>query len=239
MTWSAAFDEDVYRQYELRAEELVEELEAEIDARFTPRQADFIADKLAESLEQYFVPEVFTLRYFLDLDEDDIYLAIDRAFDNVIAAERADIDPNDVNEVREQVKSMVDAFAIGRILPAVVDFLVWLVVAPVLVFLVYWLSEAFFGRTLGKLIMGVRVMTAAGERAYVGTYLLRYFIKNLPLFLIVIGLFTRAVALFPVAGVASVVILIGAMAMVGREKRALHDLAANTAVYHTSGPVTW
>lgn len=239
MQWSSAFDEQVYEQYELRAEDMIAEIETEIRADFTDEQAEFIANELGESISSYFVPDQFSLRYFLDIDENDIDEAIDRAFDDVIAAERADISAADVNELRDRVKAMVDEFAIGRILPVVVDFIIWLIVMPILVFLVYWLSEAFFGRTLGKLIMGIRVMSADGERAYLGSYMLRYLVKNLPLVLLIVGLATRTVALMSVSAVAFVVVLIGGMAMVGREKRALHDIVTNTAVYRTGGPVSW
>lgn len=237
--WISAFNEDVYEQYEARAEQMAVEMEQLFRASFTDEQAAFIGDQMEEALGDYFIPDEFSLRYFMQIDEQEIYRVIDAGFDRVIAAEREDIDPAVVNELRRQVKAMVDQFAIGTILPAVVDFALWLALIPGIVFLVYWLTEAFFGRTLGKLILGVRVMNADGERAVVATYFLRYFIKNLPWMLILIGILARVPALFPAAGVGAMVILVGSFAMIGREKRALHDFASNTAVYLVNGPANW
>lgn len=96
----------------------------------------------------------------------------------------------------------------GRGLWFVIAFVVW-------AFLYLWLSIAVFGKTLGKTVMGVRVVTADGSVALHGQQAMVRALSY-PLSFAVIGV-----------GLLGVVF--------GRERRAWHDHLARTAVVYDWG----
>jgi uncharacterized RDD family membrane protein YckC len=99
----------------------------------------------------------------------------------------------------------------GRGLWYVVGFVLW-------AFLYLWLSVAIFGKTLGKTIMGVRVVSADGS---VSLHSRQAFVRALtyPLSFALLG--------------------IGLLGIVfGRERRAWHDHFARTAVVYDWGSRT-
>ncbi|MGH8950367.1 MAG: RDD family protein [Acidimicrobiia bacterium] len=99
----------------------------------------------------------------------------------------------------------------GRGLWYVIGFVVW-------AFLYLWLSVAIFGKTLGKTVMGVRVVSADGS---VALHSRQAFVRALtyPLSFVVVGI-----------GLLGVVF--------GRERRAWHDHFARTAVVYDWGSRT-
>lgn len=99
----------------------------------------------------------------------------------------------------------------GRGLWYVVGFVVW-------AFLYLWLSVAIFGKTLGKTVMGVRVVASDGS---VGLHSRQAFVRALtyPLSFAIVGI-----------GLLGVVF--------GRERRAWHDHFAGTAVVYDWGSRT-
>jgi uncharacterized RDD family membrane protein YckC len=129
------------------------------------------------------------------------------------------------------VKSVVDEFQLGTLIPAAISFAVWLALLPLIVTLAYGLVEGLSGRSLGKLITGLTICSPDGERVYAGPLLLRYALKNAPLLLFVLALATRSPFLVGAGGVAFAVVLLGALVMLGPERRAIYDYLAGTAVY--------
>ena len=99
----------------------------------------------------------------------------------------------------------------GRGLWYVIGFIVW-------AFLYLWLSVAVFGKTLGKTVMGVRVVSADGS---VALHSRQAFVRALtyPLSFVIVGI-----------GLLGVVF--------GRERRAWHDHFARTAVVYDWGSRT-
>ena len=230
VTWNSLASEDAWRQYERRSEEMVKDIERMIREEFTDEQAQFIGRTLSDSMEDYFAPDRLSVQFFLDLDEEDLNVLVDEAFDTVIAAGRADISAAKVNALRDEVKIAMDEFGVGTIVPRVIDFAIWLAFLPAIIILVYGLGEAVFGRSFGKLTLGIAIRRDDGERAYVSNYMLRYAIKNSPMLLLILALLLRSPGVAVAAGASVVVIAIGVLVMLGPERRAIYDYIARTSV---------
>ena len=116
-------------------------------------------------------------------------------------------------------------------MPAAISFAIWLMLVPLIVLLSYGLIEGLWGRSLGKLIVGLTITKPDGQRAYAGPLLLRYALKYSPFLLFVLALATRSLFLAQAACVAVGAVLISALVMLGPERRAIYDYLAGTAVY--------
>lgn len=94
----------------------------------------------------------------------------------------------------------------------------------------YFLSEGLTGYTPGKLLLGLRIGTAAMTPAPVPVLLVRFCCKHPHYLLGALGLFTSgAVATF--GALLGMVAFLGCFAAIGEKRQALHDLIAGTAVY--------
>lgn len=91
------------------------------------------------------------------------------------------------------------------------------VVALAWLFLYWWISIALAGKTIGKALLGLRVVTREGEILSSWQSALRA--VSLPLSYAVFGLGFLGI-------------------IVGRERRALHDVVAGSAVIYDWGPRT-
>ena len=229
---STLASEELWDKYEARAEETVREIERRYSNEFSEEQAQELADAVGHAMEQYFLPEQFSVQYFLELDADQLDRMIDSAFDAAVASGVKDVDPATLESMRSDVKMIVDDFQLGTLIPAAISFAVWLALLPLLVTLAYGLVEGLWGRSLGKLISGLTICKADGERAYSGPLLLRYALKYSPLLLLILALVTRIPFLLGAGAVAVGVVFIGALVMLGPERRAIYDYLAGTAVYH-------
>lgn len=235
VTISGLTSDEFWDEFERETESMFAEMEAEFREAFTEEQAEFIGRTMEETVAQYFDPESLTLERILEIDAAVLDQIVDQAFDAVIAAERPDISPQAVNELRADVKQVMDRFALGRLIPATVRFVAWLVLIPLIVALAYGFMEAVWGRTLGKIVVGVAIRREDEEGALVPALMLRYAIKYAPLLLGLLAVVTRVPFFFFASGIAWIVVLIGALVMIGPERRALHDYAAGTAVFQTNG----
>lgn len=238
VTITGLSSDEFWEEFERETEAMFAEMEAEFREEFTEEQAEFIGTTMAETVEQYFDPENLTVERILRIDATVLDGIVDQAFDAVIAAERPDISAQAVNELRADVKQVMDRFALGRLIPATVRFVAWLVLIPMIVALAYGFMEAVWGRTLGKVVVGIAIRREDEEGALVPALMLRYAIKYAPLLLALLGVVTRLPFFFFASGIAWIIVLVGALVMIGPERRALHDYAAGTAVYRTNGGAT-
>jgi uncharacterized RDD family membrane protein YckC len=226
--------EQVWEEFGREAESMVTELERQFQDDFTPEQAEFMSNVVEDAMADYFRPERISLDYVMNLGPSAVDDAIDTAFDAIIAADREDLDPAKVNALRREVKLLTDRFAIGQIVPRAIRFAVWVVLIPAIVLLAYGFLEAIWGRTLGKLMFQIRIDRAGDDEGSVAANrLLRYAVKYSPVLLAMLAVLTRLPFLVGVAGIAWVVVLFGSLTMLGRDKRAMHDYVAGTAVYMT------
>ena len=99
---------------------------------------------------------------------------------------------------------------------------------------VYGLLEGFFGRALGKLLLGLRIGGPDGRRASTGRLLGRMLVKQSASFLGVPAMLMASYTMNRIAQIAGWVIVLGFLLVLLKRKQALHDLVAGTAVYHNS-----
>ena len=95
------------------------------------------------------------------------------------------------------------------------------------------LLEAFFGSSLGKLVLRIRVGDASGSKASVIKLIGRYFVKNIAIVFSLIAFFVGVQILSKIGGVLGLVVFLGTFAMFSSSKQALHDMLLKTAVYKT------
>jgi uncharacterized RDD family membrane protein YckC len=122
----------------------------------------------------------------------------------------------------------------GMVMGGIVGSILGAVVAIAVIFTLYFLVEGFTGWTLGKLMLGIQIANADGTRAPIGTLLLRYAIKNSNSVLKLLALVSGVSLFSTLGGIAGIVIFIGCFFALGRERQALHDMIAKTAVYPRS-----
>jgi uncharacterized RDD family membrane protein YckC len=98
----------------------------------------------------------------------------------------------------------------------------------------YGMLEGLFGRALGKLILGLRIADLNARTAGVGRLLGRTALKHSGSFLGLAAILTGKHLITQVGQVPSLVISAGCLFVFAAHRRALHDLAAGTAVYRNS-----
>jgi uncharacterized RDD family membrane protein YckC len=107
-------------------------------------------------------------------------------------------------------------------------------IASAVIGAVYMLIEGLYGRAVGKLILGLRIAAPDGRAAPIGKLLLRMLIKYAGTVVQVAALFTGVAALSRVSQIVGLVVLGGCLLALWPRRQALHDLVAQTAVYHAS-----
>ncbi len=95
----------------------------------------------------------------------------------------------------------------------------------------YMITEAFFGATPGKMILGIKIGTQDGKAGDIWVYFPRFAIKNGSVLLELIGRISGFTFLNSIAGLAGMVILFGCLFILGEKRQALHDTLARTAVF--------
>lgn len=240
VTMSTIVNGDAWEEYGSRAEELVADIERMVEEDFTQAQLEEMGDIVEEHWEGKFpvdgrfTRDTIPFDFVLSMDEDSINEAIDDSFDAVIAAESPNLPSAQVNALRNEVKTVVGGFGAATLLPMVINFVVWLAFLPTIIWLLYGLIEGIFGRSIGKLIMGIGIKRADGDRAYSSTLLLRYAVKYSSALLMILAILLRSPAVAVAAGVAGFVVFVGMLVILGPEKRALYDFIAGTAVYRAN-----
>lgn len=100
-----------------------------------------------------------------------------------------------------------------------------------LVALVYMSLEVFVGASLGKLILGIRIASDNRHIASYGKLATRYIAKNISSICMLMFAITIN-AFFYIGILLGFVIFFGCFAVLGSQKKALHDYIAKTAVYY-------
>jgi uncharacterized RDD family membrane protein YckC len=138
----------------------------------------------------------------------------------VIARQTAKTDP----KVAAQMAAM------GGFFQAIAKYSAGAVVAGAL----YGLIEAFTGRSLGKLLLGLRIADASGRVASLGRLMGRWAVKQSGNLMALLAMITGVYLISQISQVPSWAIFIGFLLVLGKKRMALHDMAAQTAVYRNS-----
>jgi uncharacterized RDD family membrane protein YckC len=99
---------------------------------------------------------------------------------------------------------------------------------------IYSLLEGLTGRALGKMLLGLRIAGLEGQPAPLGRLLARTGCKQLAGLITLVAMATSSHLLAQIAQVPSWAVIVGFLFVLAKHKRALHDLAAGTAVYHNT-----
>ncbi len=112
-------------------------------------------------------------------------------------------------------------------------FLEWtarLGVATTLIAPFYGLIEALRGYSPGKLALGLRIVAETGQKAPLSTLLLRFAIKGSAAVVAAIGMLTALKSLNVLAQAMGWATTVGCFLVLTRERTAMHDRIAGTAV---------
>lgn len=96
---------------------------------------------------------------------------------------------------------------------------------------IYNLSEGFFGFTLGKLMLDIRIGKANGTKANIKIFMLRFAFKNVSTIFQLIAVAGMYAWLNSLSNLFSLIIFVGCLFVLGEKKLAFHDMLAKTAVY--------
>ncbi len=96
----------------------------------------------------------------------------------------------------------------------------------------YPLIEGINGASPGKRILDIQVATPDGYEATTRVYLRRYVVKNLGKVLQVLALSPTLGLLGGISSLYDIVLFLGCFAALGTSRLALHDMIAQTAVFH-------
>lgn len=100
--------------------------------------------------------------------------------------------------------------------------------------LLYFTSELFFGASLGKLMLGIRIGSDDLTPAPFTKLLARYIMKNISIVLSSIGMLIPLLALDFFGDFLQILIYIGFFFSIGYRKQAFHDRLSATAVYYNN-----
>ncbi len=95
----------------------------------------------------------------------------------------------------------------------------------------YFATEIFMAKSVGKMIMGLEIGSEDRQKADLVQLLKRYFIKHADTVLYLIFVITSISVLNSATNIIGYVILFGFLMVLRRERQALHDYAAKTAVF--------
>lgn len=96
----------------------------------------------------------------------------------------------------------------------------------------YPLIEGVTGASPGKRILDIRVATPDGLEATTRIYLRRYVVKNLGKILQVLALTPTLGLLGGISSLYDIIFFLGCFVVLGTSRLALHDMIAQTAVFH-------
>lgn len=95
----------------------------------------------------------------------------------------------------------------------------------------YGLIEGFFGASIGKMMLGIKIANEDGTTANKSKYFTRYLIKNIILIGTTLGYLTGIEIIKTISNYAGFVVFIGLFFIFGVARQTLHDKIAKTAVF--------
>ncbi len=119
----------------------------------------------------------------------------------------------------------------GDILLDLLPLALQLLLLPLLVYLVYFIPEAFMGASMGQMILGIKTGTSEGEKANIIMYFVRYILKHSGLLMVAAGIFWSLPLL---AGSGAGVLLImnlSLLSLLGPKRQALYETLSRTALW--------
>lgn len=135
---------------------------------------------------------------------------------------------NFINEIREYATDQAMITAIQN------EFFrdnKWNFLYPSILSLFYYLSEALWGASLGKYVLGLKIADSNGKFASTSTLLTRYIVKNSTSIIGILWIITNISILNTLNSLVGLVILFGFLLILTRNRQDLQDIIAKTAVF--------
>lgn len=102
----------------------------------------------------------------------------------------------------------------------------------VIISLLYYSMEIFLGASLGKILLNIKIANENRTDADLQKLLIRYLTKHSNLVMSLLYVITTLLILNQLGSIFGLVIFLGSFAVLGYQKKALHDYIAGTAVYY-------
>jgi uncharacterized RDD family membrane protein YckC len=95
---------------------------------------------------------------------------------------------------------------------------------------VYYLTEIFFGASLGKMLLKLKIVDVEGQSASIGLLVGRYLLKHISTMCTLVAFFCIPLLFNSLGSLLGFVIFIGCFFAAGDKHQALHDLMCRTIV---------
>jgi uncharacterized RDD family membrane protein YckC len=154
------------------------------------------------------------------------------ALATALQAPLATLFPGSVTAMIAQLSAQPDA---TQILPFV-EWTARLAVATTVLAPLYALIEGVFGRSPGKLVLGLRVATPTGEKPPLASLLVRFAIKGAASIAAAGAMLLAMKSLGVLAQAMGAATSVGCILVWSRERTAIHDRIADTVVLRVSEP---
>lgn len=102
----------------------------------------------------------------------------------------------------------------------------------------YYSMEIFFGQTLGKMLLGIKIANADRTQASLKTLSIRFLAKYFNYFLLLLYVISKLELFSILQSIFGIVIFIGCFLVLSASRMALHDRIARTAVYYKDEIIT-
>ncbi len=133
----------------------------------------------------------------------------------------------------DSVLSVYEMLGFGRsLINTMNNLLGGVIVASIVVGVFYPLIEGITGASPGKRVLRITVATQDGRRGSLSLLLKRYVIKNLGTLLQLLAFIPALGFIENIGSIVGLVIFFGYLGALSGARLALHDLIAQTAVYH-------
>lgn len=135
-----------------------------------------------------------------------------------------------INEISKNAMNAAKSFDFSVLMQSIKE------IGPVgaILTLLYFSSELFFGASLGKMMLGIRIGADDRFPASFPQLLTRYLIKNISELLILLSLIITITAIAYLGNLLGMLILIGFFFTLAARRQGFHDMLSATAVFYTN-----
>lgn len=209
------------------------ELEAEMAVTLTQAEAERLEAEIRREMEKRFADGPAAYAEFLDDPDAFVQDAVNIVFDGFKRAEVEGASADEIDALRARIIDIVGRAELTTSVRRAAGFLKVIASIPFILVLLYFLSEAISGVTIGKLIQRLKVGTTDAEFESRAPLITRYAIKMSPTIIGLVGVATLNFDFLRIAGILGLLVFLGSLVALGPKRQALHDIPAATAVYRT------
>lgn len=127
-----------------------------------------------------------------------------------------------------------EAGAMGGMAGGVMGMMAGILIGAPVIATIYFLIEGVLGASPGKMMLGIKIGNADGSRASIGSYLIRWGVKNIYFILGLIAALTQVGIIGTIGMILGLIIFIGCFFVLTAKRQAFHDMAAKTAIFKRS-----